>query len=87
MAEEVTALITITSTRQRCERWVAVDDVARHLGVAKDTIYCWIEDRGLPTHRVGWLWKFKPSEVDAWIERGGAGDDNQGPKPSTGGGT
>jgi hypothetical protein len=26
----------------------------------------------LPAHRVGRLWKFKLSQVDAWIEAGGA---------------
>lgn len=58
------------------EPWVSVDEVSGHLGVAKDTIYRWIETRDLPAHRVGRLWKFKLSEVDAWIQRGGA-DDSQ----------
>lgn len=54
------------------EPWVSVDDVARHLGVAKDTIYRWIEGRSMPAHRVGRLWKFKLSEVDEWVRAGGA---------------
>jgi excisionase family DNA binding protein len=54
------------------EPWVSVDDVSRHLGVAKDSIYRWIERRGLPAQRVGRLWKFKLSEVDEWVRRGGA---------------
>lgn len=57
------------------EPWVSVDEVSRHLGVAKDTIYRWIAARELPAHRVGRLWKFKLSEVNAWIERGRAGDE------------
>lgn len=57
------------------EPWASVDEASRHLGVAKDTIYRWIETRDLPAHRVGRLWKFKLSEVDAWIERGGAGNE------------
>jgi excisionase family DNA binding protein len=57
------------------EPWVSVDEVSSHLGVAKDTIYRWIESRELPAHRVGRLWKFKLSEVDAWVEQGGAGDE------------
>lgn len=56
------------------EPWVSVDEVARHLGVARDTIYRWIDARSLPAHRVGRLWKFKLSQVDRWVEEGGAAD-------------
>ena len=55
------------------EPWASVDEVAKHLGVVKDSIYRWIEGRGLPAHRVGRLWKFKLSEVDAWVKAGGTG--------------
>lgn len=55
------------------EPWVSVDEVAKHLGVVKDSVYRWIEGRGLPAHKVGRLWKFKLSEVDAWVKAGGAG--------------
>lgn len=30
-----------------------------HLGVARDTVYRWIDQIGLPAHRLGKLWKFK----------------------------
>jgi excisionase family DNA binding protein len=55
------------------EPWTSVDEIARHLGVAKDSIYRWIDRRGLPAHRIGRLWKFKISEVDEWV-RGGHAD-------------
>ena len=51
------------------ERWVGVEDVATHLGVAKDSVYRWIEERGLPAHRVGRLFRFKLSEIDQWVRR------------------
>jgi excisionase family DNA binding protein len=53
------------------ERWVGVDDVAAHLGVGKDSIYRWVENRGLPARKVGRLLRFKLSEVDAWVDAGG----------------
>ena len=53
-------------------RWVSVEEVAQHLGVARDTVYRWIEKRGLPAHRAGRLWKFQFSEVDQWVKSGGA---------------
>ncbi len=52
------------------ERWVGVDDVAAHLGVAKDSVYRWIEEQGLPAHRVGRLFRFKLSELDEWVRQG-----------------
>ena len=54
------------------EPWVSVDDIAAHLGVAKDSVYRWIEKKGLPAHKMGRLWKFKVSEVDEWVREGGA---------------
>lgn len=66
------------------EPWASVDDVAKHLGVAKDSVYRWIENRGLPAHKIGRLWKFKLSEVDEWVRAGGADEplrkkDEEGP--------
>ena len=55
------------------EPWVSVDEVAAHLGVAKDSVYRWIEGKGLPACRMGRLWKFKITEVDEWVRQGGAG--------------
>ncbi|MGL5409623.1 MAG: helix-turn-helix domain-containing protein [Shewanella sp.] len=54
------------------EPWVTAENVAQHLGVAKDTVYRWREHKGLPAHRVGRLWKFQLSEVDEWVRAGGA---------------
>jgi excisionase family DNA binding protein len=66
------------------EPWVSVEEVASHLGVAKDSVYRWIENKGMPAHRVGRLWKFKISEVDEWVHAGGAGSDDVAPSPSHG---
>ncbi len=54
------------------EPWASVDEVANHLGVAKDSVYRWIENKGLPAHKMGRLWKFKLTEVDDWVRAGGA---------------
>ena len=56
------------------ERWESVPAVAEHLGVSKDTVYRWIDGRGLPAHKVGRFWKFKLSAVDDWVRAGGADD-------------
>lgn len=51
----------------RSEPWASIDEVAAHLGVRKDSIYRWIERRGLPAQKIGKLWKLKLSEVDKWM--------------------
>jgi excisionase family DNA binding protein len=57
------------------EPWFSVEEIARHLGVSKETIYRWLEREIIPAHRMGKLWKFKPSEVDRWVLSGGATND------------
>jgi excisionase family DNA binding protein len=64
------------------ERWLSVEEITGHLGVARDTVYRWIEQKGLPAHRLGKLWKFKVSEVDEWVRSGGA-DDKPSGKPAS----
>ena len=56
------------------EPWASVDQVAEHLGVSQDTIYRWIQRRGLPGSKVGRFWKFKLTAVDAWVQQGGANE-------------
>ena len=55
------------------EGWVGIERVAAHLEVARDSVYRWVESRGLPAHRVGRLLRFKLSEVDEWVRAGGSG--------------
>ncbi|MEQ8820772.1 MAG: helix-turn-helix domain-containing protein [Sumerlaeia bacterium] len=55
------------------QRWLTVPEAAAHLGIATDTVYAWIHQRGLPAHRVGRLWRLDPDEIDAWVKSGKAG--------------
>ena len=52
------------------ESWSSLEEVAIFLGVNKDTIRNWIKKTDMPAHKVGRQWKFKLSEVDAWIKSG-----------------
>lgn len=39
--------------------------------------YRWITRRGMTAHKVGCKWKFKVSEIDAWVCEGNAGEDGR----------
>jgi excisionase family DNA binding protein len=56
------------------EPWVSVEQIAEHLGGTRDSIYRWIDSKGLPAHRIGRLWKFKISAVDDWVQAARADD-------------
>lgn len=55
------------------EPWVSLEEIAEHLKVSTDTIHRWIRARKIPVHRVGRFWRFRVSEVDAWVLGGKAG--------------
>lgn len=52
------------------ERWFSLEEISKHLGVSKDTIRGWIKKETIPYYRVGRQYKFKLTEVDAWVESG-----------------
>ena len=52
------------------EKWSNLEDVAAHIGVSKDTIRNWIKKNAIPHHRIGKQYRFRISEVDAWVESG-----------------
>ena len=66
------------------ERWLSVEEIAGHLGISKETVYRWLEKKKIPAHRVGKLWKFRASEIDAWVIKGGAIDDQKTEEQDTG---
>ena len=65
------------------ERWVGVEDVAAHLGVAKDSIYRRIEDRVCPPAELD---GFCGSRSPRWMigSRQGAERAHRNPSPCTG---
>jgi len=60
------------------ERWLSVQESADHLGVKTETVYVWVARKRMPAHKVGRLWKFKVSEVDAWVRSGKAAQKDEG---------
>lgn len=56
------------------ERWCSLKEIMEYLGVSRDTVMKWIEQKNMPAAKIGRLWKFKISEVDAWVKANGAAE-------------
>lgn len=53
------------------EKWINIDEAADYLGVKPGTVRDWIrKGNGIPAHKIGKQWKFKCSELDAWVKSG-----------------
>ena len=52
------------------ENWINLEEIARYLGVNRDTIRNWIKKGAIPAHKIGRQWKFKLSEIDKWVDSG-----------------
>lgn len=51
--------------------YISIDEAAAYLGIKTVTLRNWIKNKeALPAHRIGKLWKFKRSELDAWVLSG-----------------
>ncbi len=60
------------------EKWSSLKEITEYLGASRESVFKWIEGKGMPAHKLGKLWKFKVSEVDEWIMSGRAGDKSDG---------
>ena len=57
------------------DNWINIEEAAAYLGVKSVTVRNWIKkENGIPAHRIGKLWKFKRTELDAWVKSGRAGE-------------
>jgi excisionase family DNA binding protein len=72
-ASQLAMYIAVGRTLMKPEPWVSLEEIAEHLGVSMDTVHRWIRARKMPAHKVGHLWRFRASEVDAWVMAGKAG--------------
>lgn len=53
------------------EKWISTKEAADYLGVQPATIRDWIrKGKDIPRRKIGKAWKFKLSELDAWVNSG-----------------
>ena len=56
------------------ERWYSMKEITKYLGVSWDPVLNWIEKQNMSATKIGRLWKFKISEVEAWMRSGQAAE-------------
>lgn len=53
------------------DNYISLEDAAKYLNIKPVTLRKWIKQKeDLPAHQIGRLWKFKRSELDAWVQSG-----------------
>ncbi len=50
------------------DRWLTIDDICKYLSITKDTVYKWIEQKGMPASKIGRKWLFKKEDIDNWVK-------------------
>ncbi len=56
---------------ETAEKWVGIEEAAEFLGIKPSTLREWLKkEKDIPAHKIGKLWKFKCSELDAWVKSG-----------------
>ena len=50
------------------DRWLIVDDICKYLSITKDTVYKWIEQKGMPASKIGRKWLFRKEDIDDWVK-------------------
>jgi len=45
-----------------------MDEIAKHLGISRDTLTVLIKEKNLPAYRVGGKWRLDIHEVDKWVK-------------------
>ena len=56
------------------ERLYSVEEIAKHIGVSKDTIRAWVKKETITLYKVGRQYKLKIYEIDEWVASGKSAD-------------
>ena len=59
------------------EKWVSLSDIGDHLNLSRDTVKKMVKQQNMPGYKVDRQWRFKISEVDAWIRSNGVQNDRK----------
>ena len=47
-------------------QYVNIEELSRHLGIPRWTLYQWVSQQKIPHYKFGSLLRFKAGEIEAW---------------------
>lgn len=47
--------------------WLNIEETAKYIGISKSNLYSMAQEKRIPTHRIGKIWRFDVKELDEWI--------------------
>lgn len=53
------------------EKWVSLSAICEYLDLSRDTVKKMVSQQNMPGYKIDRQWRFKISEVDAWIRSNG----------------
>jgi excisionase family DNA binding protein len=56
-------------SKNMTEQMITLKEVAEYLKLAEQTAYRLAADKNLPGFKVGGSWRFKKSDLEAWLEQ------------------
>jgi excisionase family DNA binding protein len=56
------------------ERWITLKEAAEHLNVSRSWLYQKGRTAGVPRARIGSKYRYKTSDLDAWMNTQGQGE-------------
>jgi excisionase family DNA binding protein len=55
--------------KKRMSRLMSVEELAKYLGLRKQTIYNWLHQRKISGLKIGKVWRFDRKYIDEWLKK------------------
>ncbi len=55
--------------KERLPRLMTVDELADYLGLKKQTIYNWLQQKKISGIKIGKVWRFDRKYIDEWLKK------------------
>lgn len=55
--------------RKRMPKLMSVDELAQYLGLQKQTIYNWLQQKKISGIKIGKVWRFDRKYIDEWLRK------------------